>query len=130
MTRHEYSASTLASASTLLPSAEVIPLPTARGNRPEPGTFTKVTVRKMQCPHRQDEKFFWDTACRGFGIRALRTGRRSWIFQYRDEHGRTRRIVLGDVSAVELDDARGAARRMAASVAQGSNPALTRQFLL
>ena len=127
MTRHKYSASTLASASTLLPSAEVIRLPTARRSRFEPGTFTKVTVRKMQCPLGQAEKFFWDTGCRGFGIRALRTGRRSWIFQYRDEHARTRRIVLGDVSTVELEDARNAARRTAASIAHGSNPSVDRK---
>jgi len=126
MTRHEYSASTLASASTLLPSAEVIPLPAASGLR-EPGSFTKATVRKMHCRPGQEEKFFWDAGCRGFGIRALRTGRRSWIFQYRDEHGRTRRIVLGDVSAVDLENARNAARRTAASVTHGSNPSLDRK---
>ena len=122
MTRHEYSAL------TLLPSTEVIPpLPAARHRGAEPGTFTKATVRKMQCLAGQNEGFFWDAGCRGFGIRALRSGRRSWIYQYRDEHGRTRRIVLGDVSAVSLDDARTAARRTAASVAQGSNPAVERR---
>ena len=121
MTRHEYSAL------TLLPSAEVIPLPTARRHRAGPSTFTKSTVHKMRCPPGQSEGFFWDAGCRGFGIRALRSGRRSWIYQYRDEHGRTRRIVLGDVSAVSLDDARTAARRTAASVAQGSNPAVERR---
>ncbi|MDE2284572.1 MAG: integrase family protein [Hyphomicrobiales bacterium] len=127
MTRHEYPASASASASTLLPGAEVIPFSPARRNRVDPGTFTKATVRKMQCPPGQEEKFFWDTGCRGFGIRALRTGRRSWIFQYRDEHGRTRRIVLGDVSAVDLEQARNAARRTAASVTHGSNPSLDRK---
>jgi integrase len=35
--------------------------------------------------------------------------------------------VLGDVSAVELEDARDAARRTAASVAHGSNPAVDRK---
>ena len=127
MTRHEYSGATLASTSTLLESAEVIALPTARRCRAEPGTFTKSTVRKMQCPPGQSEGFFWDASCRGFGIRALRSGRRSWIYQYRDEHGRTRRIVLGDVSAVSLDNARNAARRTAASVAHGSNPSVDRK---
>lgn len=127
MARHEYSASTLPSASTLLPSANVVSLPIAKRRRVEPGTFTKVTVRSMQCPAGQAEKFFWDAACRGFGIRALRSGRRSWLYQYRDEHGRTRRIVLGDVSAVTLEDGRDAARRAAASVAHGSNPSVERK---
>jgi integrase len=127
MARHEYSASTIASASTLLPSAKVIPLPTAKRSRVEPGTLTKATVRSMHCPAGQTEKFFWDAGCRGFGIRALRSGRRSWLYQYRDEHGRTRRIVLGDVSAVSLEDAREAARQTAASVAHGSNPSADRK---
>jgi integrase len=35
--------------------------------------------------------------------------------------------VLGDVSAVSLDDARNAARRMAACVAHGSNPSVDRK---
>lgn len=127
MTHREYSASTIASASTVLPSAEVIPLTTAKRRRAEPGTFTKAAVRGMQCPPGHVEKFFWDASCRGFGMRALKSGQRSWIFQYRDEHGRTRRIVLGNVSSVELEDARDAARRTAAGVAHGSNPSIDRK---
>src|SRR4029078_8013756 len=87
------------------------------------GTFTKATVRKMLCSAGQQERLFWDSSLRGFGIRALRTGRRSWIYQYRDEHARTRRMVLGDVSAVSLE----AARQKAASVAQGANPSAERK---
>src|SRR6185312_9919476 len=127
MGRHEQSASTLDSASILLPRAEVIPLPTAKRKPVVPATFTKAAVRKMQCPTGQSEVFFWDVGCRGLGLRALKSGRRSWIFQYRDEHGRTRRVALGDVSAVELDDAREAARRTAACVIQGSNPSVDRK---
>src|SRR5437868_1860068 len=111
MSRHGSSASTFAFASTLLPRAEVIALPTATHSRADLGTFTKNAIRKMHCPPAKLEKFFWDASCRGFGIRALRSGQRSWIYQYRDEHGRTRRIVLGDVSAVSLDVARDEARR-------------------
>jgi integrase len=127
MARHKYSASTVASASTLLPSADVIPLPTAKRSRVRRGAFTKASIRSMQCPPEQAEKFFWDAGCRGFGIRALQSGQRSWIYQYRDEHGRTRRIALGDVSAVSLEDGRNAARRTAASVAHGSNPSVERK---
>lgn len=127
MTHHKRSASTPPSASILLPSAEVIQLPTARRRRADPGTFTKATVRSMQCPAGQAERFFWDMGCRGFGIRALKSGRRSWLYQYRDEHGRTRRIVLGDVSAVTLENARDAARRTAATVAHGGNPSVERK---
>lgn len=127
MSTHEQSASALSSASILLPETDVIPLPTAKRNRTEASTFTKVTVRKMQCSPGQEERLFWDAALRGFGMRALRSGRRSWIYQYRDEHARTRRMVLGDVSAVSLEAAREAARQKAASVAQGANPSVERK---
>jgi integrase len=127
MSRHEPSTSHAISASILLPSAEVVSLPTAKRTRVCHGAFTRATVRKMYCRPGQSEQFFWDANCRGLGIRALSSGRRSWIFQYRDQHGRTRRIVLGDVSAIVLDDAREEARRKAASVAHGANPSVERK---
>lgn len=129
MARHEHSASTGGSASILLPrqSAEVIPLPTARRRPERLGTFTKATLRHMHCPAGQAEKFFWDAGCRGLGLRALKSGRRSWIYQYRDEHGRTRRVAIGDVSAVSLEDAREEARQKAATVAHGGNPSEDRK---
>ena len=57
------------SASTLLPTADVIPLPTANRKRVATSTFTKINVRRMQCSSGQEENFFWDAGCRGFGIR-------------------------------------------------------------
>ena len=127
MRPHEHSASAPSSASILLPERAVIALPVAKRNRTNGRTFTKATVRKMQCSPGQEERLFWDAALRGFGMRTLRSGRRSWIYQYRDEHGRTRRMVLGDVSAVSLETAREAARQKAASVAQGANPSVERK---
>jgi Arm DNA-binding domain len=127
MDSQEQSASTVVPASTLLPTADVIPLPTANRKRAEPGAFTKITVPRMRCHPGKSETFFWDASCHGFGMRTLRSGRRSWVYQYRDEHGRTRRIVLGDVSAVSLDAAREEARQKAASVAQGANPSVERK---
>ncbi len=127
MSSQGHSASTLDFASTLLPTADVIPLPTAKRKRVAPGTFTKITVRSMRCPQGQQEAFFWDASCGGFGIRALRSGRRTWIYQYRNEHGKTRRIALGDVSAVNLETAREAARLKAASVAHGTDPSAERK---
>src|SRR5262249_40540176 len=122
MTHHEQSPSAVDSASTLLPTADVIPLPTSIRKRAKRGTFTKITVPRMRCHPGRSETFFWDASCHGFGMRTLSSGRRTWVYQYRDEHGRTRRIALGDVSAVSLDAARQEARLKAASVARGANP--------
>jgi len=128
MSRQQSPASYASPASILLPRAAVIPLPAAKRTRVVDGCgFTKATVRKMHCPPERTERFFWDANCPGLGIRALCSGRRSWIFQYRDKYGRTRRIALGDVSIVGLDDARNEARRKAASVMHGENPSAERK---
>jgi integrase len=127
MRPHEQSAVTLASASTVLPSAKVIQLPTAKPSTRVAGGFTRISINKLHCPPGKSEALFWDATCRGFGIRALKSGRRSWIYQYRDEHKRTRRIVIGDVSAVSLHTARTVARRHAANVTQGANPSVQRK---
>jgi hypothetical protein len=126
MISQKQSASTPSFASTMLPSGNVIVLPTAKRVAPPRGTFTKTAIAKMRCPPGKDEQLFWDRSCGGFGLRALASGRRTRIYQYRDEHMRTRRIALGDVSAVTLDAARLAARQHAASVTQGANPSAER----
>lgn len=120
------SAFTPSFASKMLPSENVIVLPTAKRLAAPRGAFTKAGITKMRCPAGKQEELFWDKSCRGFGLRALASGRRTWIYQYRDEHRRTRRIALGDVSAVDLDAARQAARHHAASVTQGANPSAER----
>jgi integrase len=127
MHRHEQSVAAPTLASTVLPSAEVTQLPTVRPKTRVVGGFTRVSINKMHCPSGRSEALFWDTVCRGFGVRALKSGRRSWIYQYRDEHKRTRRIAIGDVSAVSLDTARAVARRHAANVTRGANPSVQRK---
>ncbi len=113
-------------ASAVLPNAQVIAA-SVRHKPRRTGAFSKNNIASMQCPKGKQEALYWDVACRGFGLRALASGRRSWIFQYRDEHKRTRRMALGDVSAVSLNAARQAARRLAASVTQGANPSAQRK---
>ena len=126
MTIQKQSASAPTFASTVLPAANVIVFPPPKRVPPPRGAFTKTAITKMRCPAGKQEELFWDKSCRGFGLRALASGRRTWIYQYRDEHKRTRRIALGDVSAVTLDAARQAARQHAASVTQGANPSAER----
>ena len=127
MTDQKQSASTSSFASAVLPPGNVIVLPTPKRNASPSGAFTKTSVTKLRCPTGKKEGLFWDKSCLGFGLRALASGRRTWIYQYRDEHKRTRRIALGDMSAVTLDAARHAARQHAASVTQGANPSVERK---
>jgi integrase len=127
MNIQDRSASTGDVASILLPTdASALPS-TKRRHHAAPRAFTKLMIRRMRCPAGQTEVFYWDPSCRGFGMRALSSGRRTWVYQYRDEYNRTRRMALGDVSAVSLEAARDAARQQAAGVAHGRNPSVDRQ---
>lgn len=123
MRHHDPASSIPLSASKLLPKTDVVRVRSSV----RPAGFTNTSIRRMDCPSGSAEKFFWDANCPGFGLRALKSGHRSWIYQYRDEHRRTRRIVLGDASLVSLDAARKAARQHAARIVHGANPSAERK---
>src|ERR1700738_5116412 len=117
MSLHKHSLSTTLPASTVLPQAKVIQLePNKRTPATVSKSFKKNSINRMRCPPGKSEAFFWDASCRGFGMRMLKSGRRSWVFQYRDENSRTRRVALGDVSAVGLGAAREGTSEIAAKV--------------
>ena len=129
MTHKQSSVSAAPAASTSLPKADVVSLlvgSSAAVCKPV-AAFTRHSVKGMRCPDSKTEVFFWDASCPGFGLRVLNSGRRSWIYQYRDGHKRTRRIVIGDEAKVDLDTARKTVRRHAASIAQGANPSVDRK---
>jgi len=127
MKGHEQSASTSSSASILLPRTGVKHSDAGKESPVSGNLFTKKSVKRVHCPDEKSEVFFWDAGTPGFGLRALKSGRRSWIYQYRDRHGRTRRIAIGDESKVSLDAARKMARKHAEEVAQGGNPSAERK---
>src|SRR5579864_4425907 len=102
--------------SPMLPEIPVAPAARARQRGV---AFTKATIARMWCKPGKPETFYWDEACRGFGLRAMASKKRSWVFQYRNEAGHTRRMTLGDLTAVSLEAAREAARQVAANVVQG-----------
>ncbi len=78
-------------------------------------------------PSPKTEAFFWDAETPGLALRAYPSGKRVWLCQYRDQHGRTRRVPLGQVGVVDPASARKAAREALHRVAGGANPALERK---
>ena len=84
-------------------------------------SFTKASVAELGCPPDRAEIIHWDAATPGFGLRAYRGGKRSWVVQYKT-NGRTRRGGLGDTRIVPLDQARRAAKELLARVAIGQDP--------
>ena len=118
----------LPAASDALPnSAKIIRLPRPAQARQTPTRITKATVGRLVCPAGQKEAFYWDSEIAGFGLRVYPSGRKTWVLQYRDAGGRTRRHPIGQASAIDAAAARKLAGDLLTRVAGGANPSVERR---
>jgi len=83
--------------------------------------LTKVIVDAVR-PTSLDQ-FVWDTVCRGFGVKVTPRGHKTYLFQYRTPRNKSRRLTLGRVVELSIDDARDQALRAAQKVRDGFDPA-------
>jgi integrase len=86
--------------------------------------ITKEFIDKLAAKGR--EFFEWDAEVRGFGVRVMKSGRMSFIVQYKTPQGATRRMVIGQVGALTPDQARKLAKARLAEVEQGRDPSAQR----
>lgn len=84
--------------------------------------LTKRSVDSMTIPAK-GQTFLWDEELRGFGVRAMPSGLKVFVLQYRNEEGRSRRIVLGRYGVLTVEQARKQAIMKLGSVAGGADPA-------
>lgn len=86
--------------------------------------LTKRAVEAIAPPKgaSRDVKVF-DNVVRGFGVRVYATGRRAFIFQYRNRAGSIRRVSLGEFPVVSVETAREDAEQKRAAVGRGEDPA-------
>jgi integrase len=92
----------------------------------------KITKRFVDSlrPDRGGKEFFlWDAgdgALKGFGIRMKPSGAASYLVQYRNKEGRTRRLVIGKVGTLTPAEARPSASDSLKAAAKGADPSADR----
>jgi integrase len=84
--------------------------------------FTAATIKALKLPDGKSETLFFDDDLGGFGVRLRAGGSRNWIFQYK-LGTKTRRLTLGPLSAMGLEQARRTATELYARVRLGQDPA-------
>lgn len=73
------------------------------------------------------EVFQWDDELERFGLRLKPSGTRTFLIQYRNKHGKTRRLSLGKYGTITPEEARKAARKqLAAILLEDADPAQQR----
>lgn len=88
------------------------------------GRLTKTAVEGLKPPsEKAGQSFLWDGELKGFGVRAIQSGLKTFILQYRDADGRSRRIKLGRFGAITVEAARDLAKVKVGQLAKGDDPA-------
>ena len=88
--------------------------------------LTKTSVDDLE-PDKGD-RIVWDSELKGFGVRVKPTGVKTYLVQYRNAEGRTRRLVLGQHGALTAESARDLARKKLTAVAEGEDPSADRHL--
>lgn len=90
--------------------------------------MAKLTIRTIDAikPEAR-ERFIWDGDLRGFGLRVLPTGIKTFLIQYRTGASRQRRMVLGRYGVLSPEAARRDAREALTQVARGKDPVSERE---
>lgn len=85
----------------------------------------KLNKRSIDALKPPGEKQFvlWDSEIRGFGVRVLPSGLKTFIIQYRNAEGIKRRVNIGRFGVITAEQARDLAKIKLGAVAAGEDPA-------
>ena len=84
--------------------------------------ITKRAVDTLAAPA-EKQTVLWDTEIKGFGVRVLPSGLKTFIVQYRNVEGIKRRLNLGRYGVLTVEQARDEAKIKLGAVAKGEDPA-------
>jgi integrase len=87
--------------------------------------LTAQTVATLKLNPGEADKFWFDDAIPGFGIRIRANGTRTWVYQYKIG-AKQRRMSLGSASAIKPTQARAIASELYAKRKLGGDPAAER----
>jgi hypothetical protein len=85
--------------------------------------LTKRTVDGTNASER--EIIAWDDELPGFGLRVKPSGAKSFVVQFRNRNGRSRRLTIGRYGVLTPDDARREAKAATGGGGQGLRPRRT-----
>ncbi|MGO4853347.1 tyrosine-type recombinase/integrase [Phaeovulum sp. W22_SRMD_FR3] len=82
----------------------------------------KLTKRSVEALLPTSESYFvWDSEIKGFGVRVMPSGAKTYQIQYR-KGGRTRRAAIGRHGNITAEIARAKAKEIMGEVSKGENP--------
>src|SRR5262245_35473947 len=88
--------------------------------------LTATTIQALTLPPGVADRTYFDDDIPGFGVRLRAGGSKKWVVQY-DYAGKTRRLTLGPVSALDAGEARRRAKDVFAARTLGRDPSVEKQ---
>jgi len=92
-------------------------------------SMARVTKRTVDATDKAaHDVFVWDDELAGFGLRVKPSGAKSFIIQYRNANGRSRRLTVGRYGVLTVEEGRRQAKIALADVVKGADPAEARRL--